>query len=468
MSPRNPLTSLSITSVLLLISMAPALGASPSPSLGPSPSASVLPSAQPSLIADSFLSPSPNTTPCPSASPILSLSPGLSASPTFLTSASPSGSGLPPSSSPLLTPSPSPSPEPCTPADPKVGLGVGPSQVILSAEQRTGAFSVYNAGDLDEVVALTATDYLFDADGQRSTSDTNVPQGAAAWLTIDPATFTLTPESSQTVTFSVDIPDDATPGDHVAAIKIIGGFTDQDWTRYANDHRKNDPISFKSRVSFSVDVVARVPGVILPSLLVPGFEVFLPSLITTSNGQFTFTPKIVNDGNVAAVWSPHAGSGQTLEAIVPTLSLTSTGGLFAQNQVLFDGARNDDGSVKLSTLTVMPGASYTQRLTLQDAPVFGTYKYAYKLPGSTVDGRADIIKTGSFTIVNLQKVFYWIVLPLMVLMVLFALMLIGRRRRTLHRRTAEALREREVQKARLEGYEQAWRDQVAAHERRGR
>jgi len=46
--------------------------------------------------------------------------------------------------------SPSPSLLPCTPDDPKVGLGVGPSQIILSADRSTGSFTVYNGGNMDQ------------------------------------------------------------------------------------------------------------------------------------------------------------------------------------------------------------------------------------------------------------------------------------------------------------------------------
>lgn len=85
-------------------------------------------------------------------------------------------------------------------------MGVGPSQVILSADQQTGTFSVYNAGDLEEIINLTARDFYYDAAGQRVTSDVLMAQGAASWLQIEPPTFVFQPEQSQTVTFTVVIP----------------------------------------------------------------------------------------------------------------------------------------------------------------------------------------------------------------------------------------------------------------------
>jgi hypothetical protein len=408
------------------------------------------------VIAGSEMSPSPDPTPCPSPAPSLKVSSTTSGAepPTASSGAAQSIA----SSSPQIQPSPSG--EPCAPEDPKVGLGVGPSQIILSADQGTGTFNVYNAGDLDELVVLTARDFSFDAAGNRVPSELPLAQGAARWLSIEPASFVLPPEATQAVTFTVLIPDDATPGDHVADISVISGFTSAAWERFYRDHPRANTVSFKARVSFAVDVVTRVPGDVIPLIAVPAFETFLPALVTTTKDEFTFSPTITNPGNVAAVWMPIAGTTNSLETMIPTLKLRSTGGLFTGDQILFEGTKTAK-AISLSPLVVMPGASHTQELAMTDVPLFGSYDYTYTLPGSVADGRETITRTGHFTIVNLQKVLLWIVLPLLILLVLLTLAMLRRHQTGNKRLMAAALRARELQLARAQAYEQAMREQQA-------
>lgn len=461
MFPQSRLLSLGATGALLLLSIAPALGASPDPdalvgaSPSPGPSASLVVTAP---------SPSPSAAPClePSPSPLVAANASDAAAPSPSLEVVGVASPLPGvSASPDASATPAPSLDPCLPADPHVGLGVGPSQIILGAGQQTGTFSVYNAGDLPETITLTARDFTYDALGKRITSDVPIPQGSASWLTIDPVVFELQPEQSQTVTFSVAIPADASPGDHVADIRVVGGFTDTAWDEFYRDHPHADAVSFKSRVSFGVDVVTRVPGEIIPKIVVPPFEAFLPNLVLTTDGQVAFSPSIRNEGNVAAAWMPVAGTTSSLGDMIPMLRLTATGGVFARSTTLFDGKIAPSGSINLSPLIVLPGTVHTQHLMLTDAPLFGTYDYQYTLPGSPVDGRAAITTTGSFTVINIQKVLTWIVLPLVVLLLLGGLIVARRHHVDRQRRIAATVRARELQQARQEAYEQAWREQQA-------
>lgn len=461
MFPHSRLHILGAISTLLVLGAAPALGASPDPGsiAGASPSSAPVAS----LVAASPI-PSPSAAPClePSPSPSGPVPEASTASPEpsseVVGVASPLASSLP-LASPAL--SPQPSLAPCVPEDPRVGLGVGPSQVILSADQRTGTFSVYNAGDLAETITLSARDFTFDATGQRVVSDVPSLQGAASWLTIDPITFDLEPEQSQTVTFTLTVPRDATPGDHVADIRVVGGFTTEAWDRFYREHPKADAVSVRSRVSFGVDVVARVPGEIIPRVVVPPFEAFLPNLVLSMDGQIAFTPTIRNEGNVAAAWMPVAGTTSALGDMIPMLTLKATGGLFARSTTLFDGTVSEGGRVNLSPLIVLPGTVHTQHLMLTDAPLFGTYDYQYTLPGSVVDGREAITAVGSFTVINVQKVLTWVVLPLIVLLLLMGLIVLRRHHVDRRRRIAATVRARELQQARQEAYEQAWREQQA-------
>lgn len=68
---------------------------------------------------------------------------------------------------------------------------------------------------------------------------------------------------------------------------------------------------------------------------------------------------------------------------------------------------------------------------------------------------------GSFTVINVQKVLTWVVLPLIVLLLLMGLIVLRRHHVDRRRRIAATVRARELQQARQEAYEQAWREQQA-------
>ncbi|MFN8622420.1 MAG: hypothetical protein U0869_16930 [Chloroflexota bacterium] len=462
MSPRPVLVLIALLSGV----MAPALTLSGASAQAPSASIAPMSSGAPARLPGPSATPSPSLAllPCPSLEPSASPAdadlPGVSSP-----EASLAATALV-SNQPSTAPSPVASGDPCVPVNGKLGMGLGGAHLVLRGGETGGSFVVANSGDVPMNVTTAKFNFTVDSTGKHVQTTEIVPLGAANWISLLPWTFTLQPGESRKVLFSVARPSDAGPGDHYAGIRVIGSTTNDAYA--AIESVSSAHFTMRSKIEFPLTVVARVDGVVNPDVLVPGFEVFLPSLVTTMNGTFTFVPEIENKGNIAAVWSPQSGPGQQLNQIVPTLSLQSTGGLFAKDALLFEGKTDADGKVNLSPLVILPGASHTQSLTLTDAPIFGTFNYTYKLPGNLGDGRADIIKTGSFTIINLQKVLYWIVLPLIVLLVLISITLIGRRRRTLQRRTAEALRMRDLQKARLEGYEQAWHDQMAAQGRRPR
>lgn len=449
-----------VTGVLLLGSTASSFATDPSPIPSPLPS--------------------PVATPAPSMAPVVAPDPCATLAPEIATLESEVGTASPiPSASPIPTlgvASPAPTDAAAllrAPDDPKIGMGIGPSRIILGADERSGRFSIYNAGNMEETVTVTPRDMIEAPDGTWQVSDVALPGGVAEWIVLAEAagapsstqSFDLQPQESREVAFCLVVPAGASPGDHFARIVVVAGLSTRSKDLLQPSPAAGSPppdehrIAVWSAAGAGVTVVARVDGAIAPRVVVPPFEAFLPNLVLSSDGQVAFTPTIQNEGNVAAVWMPVAGKTSSLADMIPTLQLRATGGVFAQNANLFDGAVDENGDVSLSPLVVLPGATHTQRLTLTDAPLFGTYDYIYTLPGSAADGRETITRTGHFTIVNLQKVLTWIVLPLLVLLALVTLVMIHRHRRTTRRRVAEALRQRELQQARQEAYELARREQ---------
>jgi len=89
------------------------------------------------------------------------------------------------------------------------GATVSGAVVISNSTAGTTPATVYAA---DGITAVT-TGVAFADDGQP-------PQGAGAWVTPALTSVDLAPGSSQTVSFTVQVPAGATPGDHVAAIVV--------------------------------------------------------------------------------------------------------------------------------------------------------------------------------------------------------------------------------------------------------
>jgi hypothetical protein len=367
------------------------------------------------------------------------------------------GSVLAWSAAPVLAADPSASPpagspaagSPAVPADPKFGIGAGPSEVVLGATDQTGDFTVFNASDVEVTIKVTAYDFLLDSSGKRTRSAVPLPVGLATWVTFEPATFNLQPGKSQVVNLTVTRPTDATPGDHYAVVEAGGTVSDAVWEVLRA--RAGGTAVIRSRIAFPVTMVTRVPGAIDSTLAA---ELSVPPMIFTWDPDYTLAPAIIDKGTVAASWLPAAGSQVPPELLVPTLALTSGLPALAGDALLYD--RNKDGTP--GNILVLPGVTRRQELILRDVPLFGSYDYRYTLPGSAADNRANITATGHFVIVSLRKVVLYVVLPLAGLLLLILLFLLRRRYNRVQRVKAEAQREREREQMRREIEDQIRRE----------
>jgi len=200
---------------------------------------------------------------------------------------------------------------------PQIGMGVGPSNVVLGVDEHTGSFSVYNAGETEETFTATAYDFTLDVDGKQVPATQAILQGAATWMSIKPAAFTLLPKETQVVEFHVALPEVVPPGDHYAGIKILGTMSDAAWLELKP--HLGGQVVVRTQLAFPVTVVARVPGKVIPWVEAPPLAEAPGPLIASLSGDYAFTPQIVNEGNVAAVWRPGTDPSVSPEQVVPTL-----------------------------------------------------------------------------------------------------------------------------------------------------
>ena len=339
-------------------------------------------------------------------------------------------------------------------AAPRIGMGMSASKIILGANDRTGSFTIFNAGDTDELFTLTVTDFTIDSAGKLIKATSAVPLGASAWMSLSTTNATLASQQSLGVTFTITIPGDAAPGDHYCQIGVNATMSDEAFA--ARVKQLGGGAVLRSAVAQTATVVVRVPGTIQNSL--SGDLSTIPSLdFVWSSEGYTFRPAIVNSGNVAGIWVPAADVAKTADpaTLVPSLRLVNRVGFLGGDALLY--VHNKD--VTPASVVVLPQTTGRQDLTIAEVPIIGDYDLTYTLPGNDADGRATVTATAHITLINMEKVLLYVVLPIVVLLLLLALRIWSKRRGANQRarireeamRDARAALEREAAEARRPG-----------------
>ena len=114
---------------------------------------------------------------------------------------------------------------------PKGGFGISPMKkeiVIPAGTEKTFPVTAnYATGDDPENKALPLRmvarmmDWTINPDDSVKVSATNtLPRSAASWVVYSPAEFTVQPNSSETLRFTVSVPKDTVPGDYYFAVYV--------------------------------------------------------------------------------------------------------------------------------------------------------------------------------------------------------------------------------------------------------
>ncbi len=322
----------------------------------------------------------------------------------------------------------------------RLGMGIGASTILLGPGETTGSISVFNAGDAEETFGVSAFDFITNSSGVRVRSDTPVAAGAAAWISFARPVVTLAPQQSEVFSFSIAAPPDASPGDHYASVEVSATLSDAAWGQ-AKAQAGGGAI-LRSRIAQGVTVVLRITGTVRNDLQATLGSI--PALdVVWDNSGYVLRPQIANGGNVTAIWIPAASAPVAVDpvATVPTLRLGSSLPALASNELLYE--RKNDGSP--ASVVALPGATIVQKLTLVDVPLFGDYDLTYTLPGNDADGRATVTATAHITLINMEKVLLYIVLPILVLLLLLGLRAWRKRQ---NRRYRAKVKEEAMQEAR--------------------
>lgn len=285
---------------------------------------------------------------------------------------------------------PSLRPVPVTAAEGDLGALLAPVPALITGTADTGGqIRVDNVATIDQVYAISVQDYSLDANSRPIQAPPDFPYGSAAWYVFEDIEFVLPPGTSRDVKFTLDVPADAVPGDHFAALTVL--------VRAAQPPSSGSGTTVKSQLVFQIRLQHRIPGA----------EPREPRVLLDAEpgiGSVHFSARVTNDGNTVVT--------HQFEPF-PTLQLTST-------LPFADASRPT--ALTLDGFYVPPQSERLISLTWDDPPLIGAYHAVLTLPA--VDGLPAVSAETSFVVID------WLRLGLLAagLVVGLALLVVAARR----------------------------------------
>lgn len=219
------------------------------------------------------------------------------------------------------------------------------------------AVTVYNLGNTQLTFRVYAADGSTTDDGSFTVGAGNVePTGAGSWVTLEQELVTIPAGQQVTIPLSVDIPEDATPGDHAAGIVA---------TVY--EERVSDPsqpvdVEFRTGTRMYI----RVNGAARASLAITSLAVDYDGTGNPLDGAANVTFRVQNNGSVRLAGTPTVaieglfGIGSTTVVLPAVAELLPGGAITVTTRV-----ENLPAAIVLdATVTLVPdsveGASRAQ------------------------------------------------------------------------------------------------------------
>lgn len=200
-------------------------------------------------------------------------------------------------------PSPSPSPSPTAPAEEPTPAGtvrwsVSPVQVegaeprrviSLDLEPGTGtedAVRVHNISSVDVTFSLTANDgYRTQSGSFDMMPSDHTPEFGGAWISFDESSVSVPAGGEVIVPFSVEVPENATPGDHIAG--VAASIRTEASENVATEHR----VGVRVNIRVAGEVSA-APGLVADNTSYEmSWNPFAP-------GKMLLDGQITNNGNI--------------------------------------------------------------------------------------------------------------------------------------------------------------------------
>ncbi|WP_341976732.1 DUF916 domain-containing protein [Microbacterium sp. LWO13-1.2] len=277
-------------------------------------------------------------------------------------------------------------------------------------ETTTERMAVINLGDSAVTFSLASADgYLTESGRFNMLPSDEKSTRAGTWITL-PSTVTVEPGATAVVPFLVEVPKNATPGDHAAGVAA---------SIRSEGASEGAAVGVESRVGFRVMV--RVAGDVAPGLEVHGAGEYITEWNPLNPGTVVVRYTLHNSGNVrlesssAVEWNGRTVSGETVE-LLP----------------------GDDRAVELHLRDVWPLGLLSVPLSVERAVV---------LPDGSREHIGPVMQTVSVSAIPWPQLLVLLSLVLMVGGMAFR----GRRRRRQVETLVNAAREAGRREARIEG-----------------
>ena len=151
--------------------------------------------------------------------------------------------------------------------------------------------AISNLSDTAATFAVYATDAVNTTDGSFSLlREEEKPSDVGTWVELGATQYTLEPQQQVIIPFSISVPDDATPGDHVGAIVA---------QKLDDPSDPNGGIGADVRVRIGARIYVRVDGVTNPSMSIDSFNVTYDTPGTPFSGsRAKITYVLTNTGDI--------------------------------------------------------------------------------------------------------------------------------------------------------------------------
>ncbi|QWT23306.1 DUF916 domain-containing protein [Subtercola sp. PAMC28395] len=255
-------------------------------------------------------------------------------------------------------------------------------------------YQVKNTGTVPQTMKVFATDAYNTDDGSYGLLDTDAtPADAGKWVSFangaKQLSIPLDPGATQIVPFTLDVPADASPGDHAAGI-VISVLT------------PDGQVLVDRRVA--TRLYARVEGALQAALTISSISASYDQQFNPFDGAATVTYTVKNNGNVAL-------GANTVVGVNTYLGIAAA------------------GQVRTELKEMLPGSTRTVSVTVPGVAQLG-YLNPYISLAPTIDPEA--LNPGPLTTVNRDTVLiampWWLVIILVIVLLVWLFLRIRRKR----------------------------------------
>ena len=186
------------------------------------------------------------------------------------------------------------------------------SYEIEPGETIEDAVTVYNLGNVPLIFDVYATDAFNSDDGTFSVlPGDKEPVDVGTWFTLDQELISVPPGMQTTIPFTLKVPRDATPGDHVGAVLAASA------TKGSGDNGETITVDRRTGTRLYV----RVAGELRPEFGISNLEADYDQSVNSFDGSTTVKFRVENRGNVRLSGNPIIETGGPLGALSKTVKM---------------------------------------------------------------------------------------------------------------------------------------------------